>query len=70
MYAKFEIDKLVEYHDLYLKSDSLLLEDVFEKFKKMCSEIYQIDPAPFFFQPQISLASSFKKDRSKLEIIS
>ena len=49
MHAKFEIDKLVEYHDLYLKSDSLLLEDVFEKFKKMCSEIYRIDHAPFFF---------------------
>ena len=32
----FEIKHLREYHDFYLKSDTLLLVDVFEKFRKMC----------------------------------
>ena len=44
----FEIKYLGEYHDLYLKRDTLLLADVFEKFNKMCFVIYEIDPAYFF----------------------
>ena len=36
----FKIKHLDEYHDLDLKSDTLLLVDVFENFRKMCLEIY------------------------------
>ena len=32
----FELKNLGEYHDLYLKSDTLLLDDVFKNFKKKC----------------------------------
>ena len=39
--------KINEYHALYLKSDTLLLGDVFENFRKMCLKNYQLDPAKF-----------------------
>ena len=35
----FEIKYLGEYHDLYPKSNTLVLADVFENFRKMCLEI-------------------------------
>ena len=35
----FEVKNLVESHDFYLKSNTLLLA-VFENFRKMCLEIY------------------------------
>ena len=40
-----------EYHDLHLKSDALLLADVFKIFRKMCLEIYELDPAKFISGP-------------------
>ena len=33
------------YHDLYVQTDTLLLLDVFEKFRDKCIEIYGLDPS-------------------------
>ena len=43
----FEINNLGGYHDLYVQSDTLLLADVFEKFRATCIEIYGLDPSHF-----------------------
>ena len=43
----FEIKNLVEYHDLFVQSNTLLLPDVIDNFKNMCLEIYEPDPAKF-----------------------
>ena len=44
---EFKIKKLGEYHDLYVQFDTLVLADVFENFRNMCLEIYELDPARF-----------------------
>ena len=43
----FEIKKLCENHDLYLKSDTFLLADVSENFRKRSIKIYHLDPVKF-----------------------
>ena len=47
VFKDFDKKHLGEYHDLHLKSDTLLLVDVFENFRKMCLKIYHLDPAKF-----------------------
>ena len=42
VFKGFKINKLREYHDLYLKSDAMLLADVFENFRKMCLNVMQL----------------------------
>ena len=59
-----EIKNLGEYHDLYLKSDTLLLADVFENFRKMCFRIYHLDPVKFLSAPGLPWQAVLKKDRS------
>ena len=36
VFNKFKLNNLGDYHDLYVQSDTLLLADVFEKFRDMC----------------------------------
>ena len=40
----FEIKNRGKCHDLYVQSDTVLLADVFENFRKMRLEIYELDP--------------------------
>ena len=44
----FEIKVLGEYHELDLQSDTLLLVDVFENFRKTPHKIYKLNPSNFF----------------------
>ena len=65
----FETKNCGEYHDLYVQSDTLLLADVFENFRNMCLEIYELDPVYFVSAPGLAWQTCLKKTGVKLELI-
>ena len=54
VFKKFNINNLGEYHDLYLRSDTLLLADIFENFRQSCLKNYELDPAHFVSLPGLA----------------
>ena len=48
------INNLGEYHDLYVRSDTLLLADIFENFRQSCLKNYELDPAHFVSLPGLA----------------
>ena len=65
----FEIKHLGEYHDLYLKSETLLLVDVFKNFRKMCLKIYELDPVKFLSASGLAWQAALKETDVKLELL-
>jgi len=65
----FKIKNMGEYHDLYLKSDVLLLADVFENFRNTCQHFYKLDPAHYYTSPGLAWDAALKMTEIKLELI-
>ena len=58
-----------DYRDLYVQADTLLLEDVFEKFREKCIEIYGLDPSYFYSAPGLAWQACLKNTEVKLEVL-
>ena len=69
VWSNFGIRNLGEYHDLYLKTDVILLANVFEAFRKVCSDNYGLDPAHFYMAPGLAWHTCLKKTRIRLELL-
>ena len=65
----FSLKNMGEYHNLYLKSDILLLADVFENFRKTCLQYYKLDPCHYFTSPGLSWDAMLKMTDIKLELM-
>ena len=59
-----------DYHDFYLKTDVLLLADVFEKFINTCLEYYGLGSCHCFNSPGLSWDVMLKMTTIELELIS
>ena len=64
----FEIKNVGKNHDLYVQSNTLLSADVFENFRNMCLEIYELDLVKIFSAPGLAWQAVLKKTKVKLKL--
>ena len=69
VFKTFKLNNLGDYHDLHVKSDTLLLADVFENFRKACIETYELDPRHFISLPGLAWQACLKKTEVELELL-
>jgi hypothetical protein len=51
VWTTFNCQKFKDYHDLYLKTDVILLAEVFENFRDLSLKTYELDPAQYVTTP-------------------
>ncbi|XP_063537662.1 uncharacterized protein LOC134747016 isoform X1 [Cydia strobilella] len=69
VWKEFNIENLGEYTDLYLKTDVLLLADIYEKFRDTCRKNYSLDPAYYLTAPSLTFDAMLLITGVELELI-
>ena len=54
---------------MHVQSDTLLLADVFENFRRKCIEIYELDPSHFLSAPGLAWQVCLKKTEVELVLL-
>ena len=65
----FECKRMMDYHDLYLKTDVLQLADVFESFRCGSLENYKLDPAHYVSAPHLSWDAMLHMSKCNLQLL-
>ncbi|XP_018395227.1 PREDICTED: uncharacterized protein LOC108773791 [Cyphomyrmex costatus] len=69
VWQRFSVRTFGEYSDLYLKTDVLLLADVFENFRESCVASYGLDPAHYYTLPGFTWDAMLKHTHVKFELL-
>ena len=69
VWTSFDMKTFGEYHDLYLKTDTLILCNVFENFRSFCLDYYKLDPCHYVSAPGVSWDAMLKMTGVELELI-
>ena len=69
VWTTFNCQTIGDYHDLYLRTDVLLLADVFENFRRTAMATYGLDPAHYYTLPGYSWDALLKFTRVSLELL-
>ena len=69
VWETFKMKTMRDYHDLYIKSDVLLLSDVFENFRDVCLDNYRLDPIFYYTAPGLTWDACLKITKVELELL-
>jgi hypothetical protein len=68
VFEAFSCKSMGDYQDLYLKSDVLLLADVFENFRNVCLKAHNLDPCHFYTSSGLAWQACLKMTEVELEL--
>jgi len=69
VWNKFKCQKLLDYHKLYLKSDVLLLSDIWANFRDISYKNYNLDSTYYYTSPSLSFDAMILKTKINLELL-
>ena len=69
VWKEFGLHNLGDYHDLYLRTDVVLLANVYKAFRDTCLKHYKLDPAHFYTSPGLAWKACLKHTGIKLELL-
>ena len=69
VWREFGIKNLGEYHNLHLRTNVILLTNIFKSFRTVCLDNYGLDPAHFYTAPGLAWKACLKKTGIHLELL-
>ena len=69
VWKEFGIRNLGDYHDLYLRTNVVLLANVFEAFRDTFLKHYRLDPAHFYTAPGLAWKACSRKIGVRLDLL-
>ena len=69
VWEEFGIHNLGDYHNLYLRTDVVLLANVYEAFRDTYLRHYKLDPPHFYTSPGLAWKACLKQTGIKLELL-
>ena len=70
VWKAFGCKTMRDYHNLYLKTDVLLLADVMTEFRKTCKNTYGLDALHYYTSPGLAWDAMLKYTKMELDLIS
>ena len=70
VWSTFNCKTMRDYHDLYLKTDILLLADVMTEFRKTCKKTYGLDALHYYTSPGLAWDAMLKYTEIELDLLS
>ncbi|GFU18489.1 uncharacterized protein NPIL_697411, partial [Nephila pilipes] len=70
IYNKFKCQSLKDYLRLYLDTDVVLLAEVFENFRALSMNYFELDPVRFYTTPSLTWSAGIKTTNVTLELLS